>query len=51
MYFCVRQERLSLVKRSSLLRLFVGDEERQFYDIDTRAQCYKTFLSVIYEFS
>jgi hypothetical protein len=29
-------------KRSSLLDLFISVEEKKFYNIDLRAQCYKT---------
>ncbi len=42
-------ERLSNDRRSSLFGLFVSDEKKS-HDFDTRGQCYKTFLSVIYDF-
>jgi hypothetical protein len=29
----------------------ISDKEEKFLNIHTRARCYKTFLSVIYEFS
>ncbi len=38
-------------KHSSLLRKFVAYDRKKFYDIGSRVQCYKTFLSVIYGFS
>ncbi len=40
----IRPERHSMDKNASLLCLFVSNEEKKFYKIDTRAQCYKTFF-------
>jgi hypothetical protein len=37
-------------KYYNLFGLIVSNEGKKFYNIDTKAQCYKTFLSVIYEF-
>jgi hypothetical protein len=39
-----RLERFAEDKRSSLFGLFVSDEGKKFYGIDTRCQCYKTFF-------
>jgi hypothetical protein len=38
-------------KHSSLLGLIVSNAEKKFNNVDTWAQCYKTFLSVNYDFS
>jgi hypothetical protein len=48
--------RLGRDKHSSLLRKFINYGRKMFYKIGpwyniTSAQCYKTFLSVIYEIS
>jgi hypothetical protein len=34
-------------KHSSLLNLFVGEEDKHFYNVDTCGQCYKNFTAVI----
>jgi hypothetical protein len=44
-------KRLDRVKHSSLFYHFVSSKEKKFCNIDTWAQCYKTFYDRSYEFS
>jgi hypothetical protein len=46
-----RLERLASDKCSRLFGLFIKDNVKKLYNIGSRAQCYKTFFSVIYGFS
>ncbi len=41
-------EKLTRDKHTSLLRQIVYYGQKKFYNFDTKAQYYKTFLSVIY---
>ncbi len=45
-----RLEKLAKGKHSSLVRKLINKGRKKFYVIKPWAQCYKTFLSVIYEF-